>query len=64
MENQEIHHYHHNDARTPVVSIKLERNTKGYNYEVSVSDANSVREALDLAYEASNELEQKYPLKA
>jgi len=58
----QVHHFHHNDLRNPTISVKIERNTKGYNFEVNIAGANSTPEALQLLDTMVMELEQRYPL--
>lgn len=58
MEEQHIYHHYDNDG--PRVNVKVEKNTKGFNYEVSISGAKSKEEALALLVETQAMLEQKY----
>jgi len=58
MDDQHI--YHHSDSDGARVSVKVERNTKGFNYEVSVSGAKSVEEALALLNDAIAKLRATY----
>lgn len=44
---EEQHLYHHND-QDPRISMKIEKNSKGYNWECSVSGAKTVEEAIAL----------------
>ncbi len=53
------HLYHHQDT-TPRVAMKVEKNTKGYNWEVSVSGAGTIEEALRLLKEGNEELRKAY----
>ena len=53
---QEQHIYHHYDNDGPRVTIKLEKNTRGFNYEIAVSGAKTVDEALALLAEAKTKL--------
>ena len=62
MEDQHI--YHHNDADGPRFNVKAERNTKGYNYEATVTGAKSINEALTLLNEAIAQLEAQYGVKS
>ena len=55
----EQHVYHHNDGKAKV-SVGIERNTKGYNWSVSVSNASSVQEALALLEEARTQMANSY----
>ena len=58
MEDQHI--YHHSDSDGARISVKFERNTKGFNYEASVSGAKSVEEALALLNDAIAKLRAAY----
>lgn len=49
------HVYTHSD-RQPRVNVKAERNSRGYNYEATVTDATSVEEALAMLDKAINGL--------
>lgn len=54
---EEVHHYHHRDNDGPKVSVKLERNSKGFNYEISVTGARDVVEWSDLLQESKAQIE-------
>ena len=58
MDDQHI--FHHSDSDGARVSVKVERNTKGFNYEASVSGAKSVDEALALLNDAIARLRAAY----
>jgi len=58
MDDQHI--YHHSDSDEPRVSVKVEKNTKGFNYEVSVSGSKTVDEALSLLKDAQAKLQAAY----
>lgn len=58
-EHTQQHIYHHNDA-DPRIAMKVEKNTKGYNWEVSVSGAKTVEEALVLIQRGNDELKAAY----
>lgn len=58
----QVHHFYHADLRNPTVSVKVERNTKGYNFEVSITGANSTNEALELLDTMVAALTERYPL--
>ncbi len=62
MEDQHI--YHHNDADGPRINVKAERNTKGYNYEATITGAKSINEVLTLLNEAIAQLETQYGVKS
>jgi hypothetical protein len=53
------HIYHHNDS-TPRLSVKAEKNTKGYNFEASVSNAATVDEAMELLQKLTESLQRVY----
>jgi hypothetical protein len=55
----EQHVYHHNDS-TPRIDMKVERNSRGYNYEAKVAGAASVDEAMKLLGEAETALKKRY----
>jgi hypothetical protein len=48
----EQHIYTHSEPTTPKVNLSVEKNTKGYNWSVTVVGAASVEEALLLLAEA------------
>ena len=56
----EQHFYHHNANEGPKVSVKAEKNSKGWNYEASVSGADSVELALTLLKAATEALQAQY----
>lgn len=56
---EEQHLYHHNDQDLRV-SMKIEKNSKGYNWECSVSGAKTVEEAIALLTQGENELKKVY----
>jgi hypothetical protein len=55
----EQHVYHHNDA-TPRIDMKVERNSRGYNFEAKVAGAASVDEAMALIEKATSALQARY----
>lgn len=55
----ETHVYHHNDDK-PRINVKAEKNTKGYNYEASVTGAASVEEAMELLAKVMQSLQRTY----
>ena len=57
--NTDQHVYHHNDP-APRVSVKVEHNSRGYNWEASVSGASSVQEAMALLTAAEAALNGKF----
>jgi hypothetical protein len=60
MEPNETHVYHHNDADGPRINMKVERNSRGYNYEATVTGAKSVEEAAKLLNDAIAKLRSTY----
>ena len=57
---EEQHIYHHNDSDGARVSVKVEKNSRGFNYEASISGAKTVDEALTLLHDAQEKLEKIY----
>jgi hypothetical protein len=57
MEDQHI--YHHSNE-TPTVYVKVEKNSKGYNWEVSVSNCKTIDEAVSLLKEAEAKLAKSF----
>jgi hypothetical protein len=45
----------------PRVSLKAEKNTRGFNYEISISGCSNVEEAMKLLREARKQLEKEFP---
>ena len=56
----EQHVYHHNANDGPRVSVKAEKNSKGWNYEASISGAETVELALALLKAATEALQAQY----
>lgn len=56
----EQHVYHHPDSDGPRIAMKIEKNSKGYNWECSVSGAKTVEEAIALLTQGENELKKVY----
>lgn len=54
------HICHHNISDGPKVNVKVEKNSRGYNFEVTVTGAPSVDEALSLVREAESKLAAQY----
>lgn len=54
-----VHHIHHSEPTTPHISVKAEKNSKGVNWEVSVSGCKSVFEAMDLLDTATADMEKR-----
>lgn len=57
MDEQRIEHYHHSEP--PGVRIKLEKNSRGYGWEIAAT-APTVSEALMLLEEADAQLRSLY----
>ena len=55
----EQHVYQHSDA-TLRINLKVERNSKGYNWETGVTGATSVDEAMRVLAEAEGALKKRY----
>jgi len=60
---EEQHIYYHTANDKPRLSVKAEKNSKGYNFEASVSNAENVEEAMKLLAELTSALEAKYNIK-
>lgn len=58
MEEQHIYHHYDNDGVR--ITVKVEKNTKGFNYEASVTGAKTVEEALATLKEAQAKLQATY----
>jgi len=56
----EQHVYHHSDLDGPRISVKVERNSRGYNWEASVSGARDAAEAISLLREAEEKLRESW----
>ncbi len=61
MEN-DVHHYHHYENAPAAVKVnaKVEQNSRGINYEVTVTSAASPEEAARLAKEAMQRLKAEF----
>lgn len=57
MEDQHV--YHHTD-NTPRINVKVEKNTKGYNWEATVTGAATCEEALALLQQVTESLQRVY----
>lgn len=56
-----VHHvYNHFDDNGAHVSVKVERNSRGYNWEAGVSGAQSVDEAIALLTDAEAKLKKQF----
>jgi hypothetical protein len=54
---EEQHVYHHTESS---VNVKVEKNSNGFNYEVSVHDAKTVDEAMAILKDAEGKLKAQY----
>ncbi len=59
-ETNDHHVYHHYDVSGTRVNLKLIRNTKGYNWEITVTEAASVDEGLARLREADQKLRAEF----
>ncbi len=57
---EEQHIYHHNDSDGVRINVKVEKNTKGFNYEATVTGAKTVEEAMLALKDAQYRLEETY----
>jgi hypothetical protein len=57
---EEQHIYHHNDSDGVRINVKVEKNTKGFNYEATVTGAKTVEEAMTTLKSAQSALEAQY----
>jgi hypothetical protein len=53
------HVYNHYDL-TPRLNAKVEKNTKGYNWEATVTGAATVEEAIELLQKLTKSLQRVY----
>lgn len=51
---------HHDNINGVIVNMKVEKNSKGYNWEVGVSNANSVAQALEVLKDAEEKMKAIY----
>jgi hypothetical protein len=56
----ESHVYHHTVNDGPKINVKVEKNSRGYNFEVSVNGATNIDEALALVKEAEAKLKAEF----
>ncbi|MFZ2992607.1 MAG: hypothetical protein WA061_02720 [Microgenomates group bacterium] len=54
------HVYNHEDTLEPRINIKVEKNSKGFNYDVTVTEAKSVDEAMELVKDAIKKLKIEF----
>ena len=57
---EEQHIYHHSDSDGARINVKVEKNTKGFNYEATVTGAQTVEEAMKLLKDAESQLKATY----
>lgn len=57
---EEQHIYHHSDNDGPRINVKVEKNSRGFNYEATVTGAKTVEEALNLLKDAEAKLSAAY----
>jgi hypothetical protein len=57
---EEQHIYHHSDSDGVRINVKVEKNTKGFNYEATVTGAKTVEEAMLALKDAQYRLEEQY----
>jgi hypothetical protein len=56
----EQHIFHHSDSDGIRINVKVEKNTKGFNYEATVTGAKTVEDAMQALKSAQGALEQQY----
>lgn len=54
------HVYHHTVSDGPKLNVKVERNSKGYNWEVTVTGAASPDQALELIAHTEERIKAQY----
>lgn len=59
-EPNEQHVYHHYDNDGARITVKVEKNSRGFNYEASVSGAKTIDEAMDLLTKTQEKLNTYY----
>jgi hypothetical protein len=60
IQQPEQHIYHHYDNDAARVTVKVERNSKGYHWEAAVSGAKTVDEAIALLKDAEAKLKANF----
>ncbi len=60
IETMEQHIYTHSDSDGARITVKVEKNTKGFNYEAAVSGATTVEEAMALLKDAQAKLQAEF----
>lgn len=56
----EQHVFNHYDQAAPRINVKAEKNSKGFNYEATVTGAETVEQAMGLLRQAVQALESEY----
>ncbi len=56
----EITHWHRTLPGEPTIGVKVERHSRGINYEVSIQNASSLTQALGILDEALKTLDQRF----
>jgi len=56
----EVHHYHHSETNGPRLNVKVVKNTKGWNYEITVTGAATPAEALAMIDDTEAQLIARY----
>lgn len=59
MEEQYV--YHHSEPLQPIVNVKLIKNTKGYQWEITVQNCPDPFEALEIIRKTDSTLKMEYP---
>lgn len=57
---EEQHIYHHSDNDGARINVKVEKNSKGFNYEATVTGAKTVEEAIGLLKDAQQKLQTAF----
>lgn len=60
MANNDQHIYHHNDNDGLRINTSIERNSRGFNYSVTIVGAKTVMEAMQALEDAEKALKEKY----
>ena len=58
MDDQHI--YHHSDSDGARINVKVEKNSRGFNYEATVTGAKTVDEAITILNAAQEKLQAQY----
>lgn len=58
--SEDQHVYHHNEPVEMRLNVVVEKNTKGYNYSVTVVNASCTEEALEVIDDTINSLAAQY----